>query len=619
MIRLKKNLGHKKFRRSVWLVLSLFILFCCSLQSAAGSAYYSMVKQAYATVSSPPIILKEGNCSGTSTIYTSNTSAKVSVSAPLGGDGSSNAMIAYGEGTVTTPRYRLWNGSAWSAEASDGGMSANIQHVILKSCPIRNEKILGVLSSAGYLDVSVWNGATQTWSSPNRLASVGTTIDDYRLFDVAYEQVSGRGIVVYNPSSTGVDPKFIIWNGSGWSSSQTIDIDTTGVIYWIKLASKPSSDEIAMITLDANKDVYGMIWNGSTWGNGLTLENDASFYSDECIAVEYMQVSKDAMFIWSQPTGLMQYRTWNGTWRTESEINIAGTGNVQQFSLKADPNSDKLIAVSICDEYDLNTARWNGTAWTADAEHDLSVGGQGTTRSADAEFETLTGHEGHILLAFNTQDPQKDNTRDSLRYKHWNGTAWDDELFIDPYPALTDQYWVQLRRDADGKIWVGMIDDQADLHVWYWNGTDWIWSGAGLGEIETEVPGYSYEAFMIAPDAHSTATPATYDHVLKIVNQDPANWTVNLKVYGNSSINRLSSLNISLHDDTSSDQIIVSGGTITQPEGALYDLAGNATIYISMSGLQANASGTSYIHAHLKILTPNTYTYTKYVITFEIT
>jgi hypothetical protein len=111
----------------------------------------------------------------------------------------------------------------------------------------------------------------------------------------------------------------------------------------------------------------------------------------------------------------------------------------------------------------------------------------------------------------------------------------------------------------------------------------------------------------------------TYDYVLKVVNQVTHNWQVNLKVYNSFNVSRLMNATISLHDGTTSDQIIVSGGTITQSEGPLYNLAGNATVYISISNLEANASGTSYIYVNLKILTPNTSTYAEYVITFKIT
>jgi len=114
---------------------------------------------------------------------------------------------------------------------------------------------------------------------------------------------------------------------------------------------------------------------------------------------------------------------------------------------------------------------------------------------------------------------------------------------------------------------------------------------------------------------------STYDYVLRAVNQVTDNWTVNLQVYDSSNIGRLSSLNVSLHDGTSSNQIAVSGGSIVKSEGEPYNLPGgvNSTVYISMSNLQATATGTSYIYTYLKIQKQNTTTYMLYVITFEIT
>jgi hypothetical protein len=112
-----------------------------------------------------------------------------------------------------------------------------------------------------------------------------------------------------------------------------------------------------------------------------------------------------------------------------------------------------------------------------------------------------------------------------------------------------------------------------------------------------------------------------YDYVLRIVNQVSDNWTINLRVYDSSNIGRLSSLNISLHDGASSNQIAVSDGSIVKSEGDAYSLVGGVgvTVYISMSNLSATTSGTSSIYAYLKILTPNTSIYMQYIIVFEIT
>jgi len=401
------------------------------------------------------------------------------------------AMLAYGEGTVSLPRYRLWNGVSWDAEASEGLASATIRWVVLKSCPTRNEKILGVLSSAGYLDVSVWNGDTQTWASPLRVASVGATINAYRLFDIAYEQNSGRGIIVYNPSATGIDPQYRIWNSSSWSSPQTVDIGTTGVVYWVKLASKPLSNEIALITLDANSDVYGMIWNGASWGNGQLLENNAAIAAEEDIAVEYMQFSKQAMFVWGSSTQ-MQSRVWSGTaWGSElAGVSISATPN--WFSLKADPNSNKLVLVSVDGSDDLNTIRWNGTTWTLDTEHDDRVQ-TNAARCADVEFETTPGHEGNIILVWG------DWNTDPVTYKHFDGTTWSSvtQIPLTDFPT-SRQLWHVLRRADDNKILLATLEDGSPPHIntAYWDATKWSWSD----EVETSASVTTMQCFDLAPD-----------------------------------------------------------------------------------------------------------------------
>jgi len=399
------------------------------------------------------------------------------------------ATLAYGEGFVSFPRYRRWNGVSWDAEASEGVASATIQWVVLKSGPTRNEKILGVLSSAGFLDVSVWNGETQTWTSPLRVASVGTAIDAYRLFDIAYEQDSGKGIIVYNPSATGIDPQYRAWNGSVWSSPQTANIGTTGVVYWIKLASNPSSNEIALITLDANSDVYGMIWNGSSWANGLLLENNAATSLEEDLAVEYMQVSQQAMFVWG--SGLqVQSRVWTGTaWGNElAGVSIGATPN--WFSLKPDLNSDKLVLVSVDGSDDLNTIRWSGLAWILDLEHDDRVQ-TNAARTADAEFETTPGHEGHIILVWG------DFNTNPITYKHFDGAVWGPATQVPTTDIpTTRQLWHVLRRTDDNKILLATLDDGSDINTAYWNGTNWSWSD----EVETTASAQTTQCFDLAPD-----------------------------------------------------------------------------------------------------------------------
>lgn len=173
-------------------------------------------------------------------------------------------------------------------------------------------------------------------------------------------------------------------------------------------------------------------------------------------------------------------------------------------------------------------------------------------------------------------------------------------------------------------------------HKFWWNSdisqppnvtaTDSLHTAAGrIGLAPAQVRGW-WDNFKIRkyiepePSTYAGSEETlNYDYVLKVVNQVADDWKVNLRVYGSSNIGRLLNATIGLYDGTSSDQIVVSGGVITQSEGALYDLAGSATIYINISDLQATTSGTSYLYVYLKILVPGTSVYHLFVITFEIT
>jgi hypothetical protein len=401
---------------------------------------------------------------------------------------SNGAMIAYGEGTVA--KFRQWNGISWGLQEDSIASSSNVEWIILKSSSLTDEKTLGVLTSAGTVDLTIWNGDDQRWTEPLRVADVGTTIAAYRLYDIAYEQQSGRAVAVY-PSPTGIDLQYRSWNGSSWSFPQTIDLGTTGVVYWVKLAARPRSNEIALITLDSNRDVYGMIWNGTTWASGLTLENDASTSQVECIAVEYTQSSANAMFIWGSSAS-MYGRIWNGTsWEAGlGALNVGAT--CSWFSLKADPLSDRLAVASVDSASDLNTLRWNGTQWDLDAEHDRSVE-TANARCADIEFESLPGHEGHLVLVWG------DSGVASITYKHFDGTNWSapTQVSTSIIPSAR-QYWHVLRRSMNGRILLACMDNGNDINTGYWDGASWNWTN----ELEGAASTTSTQCFDLASDSH---------------------------------------------------------------------------------------------------------------------
>ena len=430
------------------------------------------------------------------------------------------ATIVYGEGAIATPRYRQWDGTGLVSEQTGPTMGATIRYAVLKSSPTRNEKMLVTSEEAGdvFASVSVFG---VEWATAKTLGAAILVDAACRGFHVAYEQSSGDCMIVVRSLT---DVKYWIWDGSSWTvDGTTLDLTvTTGDPVWIRLASDPLSDEIALIWIDDTYDVGGAIWSGSAWGDQLLLDgaNVASeMIEEECIAVEYMAGNGKAMFAWGvdyQPTSAdsgIGSTVWNGaSW--DSALTPVATGRAKYpplwLSLKADPNSDELMLAVTDDDTDLNTVRWSGTAWDSAVEHSAGVRTE-TARCADVEWEDVSGHSGDAIVAWGIAS-------DELTTRHWTGSAWDTAITTDPYAELTDQYIIQLRRNGDGKIFVSMVDSANGLHVWYWTSATGAWtcSGSGLGEIETSVSGgILYEPFEFAPDLVEP-TPAIYVWPLSI-------------------------------------------------------------------------------------------------------
>jgi hypothetical protein len=107
-------------------------------------------------------------------------------------------------------------------------------------------------------------------------------------------------------------------------------------------------------------------------------------------------------------------------------------------------------------------------------------------------------------------------------------------------------------------------------------------------------------------------------NVLQITNQTSGGWKLQLIKYNEVNIARLTNCTIWFHNGATSVQIKILNGDYSQISGDLYDFVPGSNNFITITA-STNATGTSYIYSHLKILKPNTSTYALYIVTFEIT
>ncbi len=416
---------------------------------------------------------------------------------------STKGMIAYGEGTVTTPRYRIWDGTDWESEQSANDVGGVTNMVVLRSAKTRNEKILGVLDTSGHINVQVWDGSA--WGTVLEVTTAIGANCDYRGFDIAYEGSSDDAIIVYQNNVA--DPLYRVWNGTGWSDAATLDLPTAGIPVWVRMASKPGSDEIIVATLDKGSNVTAAVWDGSAWGNNISLEGAAESYKYSGIAVAYEFISGDAMVAWSdggEAKGGPQYNFWNGTaWG--SEATAPETGDESRYiELSSDPLGDTIVmgAVNAKNTPYVDANIWNGTAWGDNARATTSAV-KSSLIPADIGFESTNG-EAIIVYAENN-----DNT---LHYKNWSaGSGWSTQKNIHLLSNQPDTVVMRPNPNSDNMMIV-IIDDVSDLQTVEWNGSAW----GTVDILETGVSS-TFASFMFNYDIHFLApvvqTPHTYDNI----------------------------------------------------------------------------------------------------------
>ena len=376
---------------------------------------------------------------------------------PISSGGS--IMMAYSK-TTTTPFYRIWDGANWSAEGSAQVVGGNINYIVLKSSRTRNEAILGTLDSNGNIYAQVWNGTD--WATPILMANVTATNSTTRSFDLDYEKSSDRAIFAYLPTSTSTDFAYRIWDGASWSAANTITTPpTTGVVKWLDVTQNPvsSSNEVALIMLDANIDVYGMAWDGTSWGNmgdGAVWDASAAIDTEKVTDVAYEQISGRAMFIWGDATATDQYyRIWNGSTLTAATLlDIPAAGGVANWiEIVPRPSSNELMYGVLDAGSDLNTRKWSGSAWDTAAQHPEHTAGAENNSSMvfDLIWETHTSFSSGSGKAWILWGNGK-----AVSAKPWTG-AWESAATL---AGSDDTSFIRLKADpTSGAVFAGIYQN----------------------------------------------------------------------------------------------------------------------------------------------------------------
>ncbi len=366
------------------------------------------------------------------------------------------AMIVYGEGIETEPRYRLWTGTVLSEEGTLLDISAPLKWSVVKAAPTREEYIAVTLGTDA--DINAQTYTIGEWRSQQELT---TSVSDIsaRGFDVEYETLSGDAIAVYCDGDA--DPSYYVWDGTTWTSGGTINVAETTNCTWIELAANPTSDEMVIMVRGSDGNPFeAQVWDGSAWGNPTTLGRiTESAYAG--MALEYEESGGQAVIVASDGNpARFTWSSWNGTaWSAAANQTIGN--DFEWGSLVRDEGSDDMALCLVDDTSDIAVVRWDGAAWTLD--DNLETASVKTEPSFDCSFETTSGRDNHIMLTYS------DAT--ATNYQTYNNTAWSAETQVN---TIINTATMQLERMGEGLILGAFLDNANDtLRFSTWNGSSW--------------------------------------------------------------------------------------------------------------------------------------------------
>ena len=367
------------------------------------------------------------------------------------------AMIVYGEGTETTPRYRQWNGSDLSVEGNLLGIEAPLRWTVVKAAPTREEYIAVTLGTDGDVNAQVYS--TGVWGDLQEM-TVSVSNVSAKGFDVAYETISGDAMVAYCDGDA--DPSYYIWDGSSWTSGGTINLSSVNNCDWIQLESDPVSDEIIILSRDSVGTQYeAQVWDGSTWGNS-TVQGTMAEAGHEGMAVMYEESGDQALIVTSNgnPSRFL-WNSWNGTtWGTAANVTIGD--DFEWGQMARDVGSDEIILCYQDEDTDAGVVRWTGSAWTGQTELQVDANDKHDPGFA-CVFEDTTARDNYILTSI-SDTAQTD-------YYTWNNTTWSTATQIN---SLGDTATAKLVRTGDAMILGAFFDDPNDtLRFTTWDGSTW--------------------------------------------------------------------------------------------------------------------------------------------------
>jgi hypothetical protein len=378
-------------------------------------------------------------------------------------------------------------------------------------------------------------------------------------FDLGYEQLKGRAMVVYGDNATATDSNskvyYCYWDGSAWGPvSNCAPTDGTndlpaitgfnGIPRWIRVTpegeqlTRARSDRIIATAITATGiDLAAWIWDGDDWTTLANVMVAGDTIEMRSFDAAWETLSGDAILLFgnssSEDTTPGAYRVYNNSTNTWDSSNTnmpavptqcngtatdSGGYRVRWVEMESSPSSDIILAaLNVSDASAPATTpaffpyHWDGSAWNPG-------GGTGNSTACDESIKTTMNLQAGVRFEkynngteFGIAVTVDGGTTLTQRYTTFTApSTWaalatirsttDDSSAIDLYSAYNAGSAGADRLHTMGRDW----DCDSAYHD-QWTGSAWSSSTPTTGSIppnctnaHAEAPGYTWVTKMYA-------------------------------------------------------------------------------------------------------------------------
>lgn len=301
-----------------------------------------------------------------------------------------NFLVVY-EDNNNMPRYRIWNGSSWSAEgntlAIDTLTTTTPVWIVVQARPGTNEAMVVVKDSLDDTNTMRWTGSGWANLTEHSTVSAGAA---YETIDFVWNTTTPTtGTLIFNEAADN-NPNFRTWNGTTWSA-QVETANIGGVPRAIKIVSHPTASEFLSCFKDSTSDINCLESNftpalTATTPTDLTASTDTG--NQRSFSQAYEKSGTDGLIVYSDNSATPRYRIYNRTTNTfGSQLSLTALpGNLETVRILQNPDNDDLFVVMTDTGQRVYTVAWNGSTNAFYTTGGYALTQQGTLGSADEDM-----------------------------------------------------------------------------------------------------------------------------------------------------------------------------------------------------------------------------------------